>query len=821
MRIVSFIFALLVSLIADAQTISPGRYAAMGDSCKNIHEYSKAISLYNKIDDNTKSASAYLSKQFGLAFCYKELGDYDKAESIYSHLIESNKRVNSATINLANLYNLTGRYEDAIRLVNKTDMSSDAEKRTLTLGNAYSYLGRNEQALEFYDYIISTTPQNESAYFIACNGKAYIELNKENYETAVPLFKQVVDFYDINNPRHYQALGNLALAKGLGSEKEEGLRLINQALLWQSTHIGKQHFDYIRCLYKKAQIQMSSGAKKEAAETYSEYFKREKDNIIRYFSTMTEKERLAYWKSKKSTIAQCYTLEEEAPELLYEVALFSKTIMLLSNSNFRKIVNNDAKTLSLYSKLEDIRRKQIHIDDKEEFAKLDQAAENLEKEILKSCDTYASFKKEMNISISDAKKALKAKNDVAIEFIKYSKCSENTYAALILDKSGRVQFCPLLDESYFDKKLKGTPYTINNIIEGNVYSAKDKLYKNRNVAQDVWSPILNKIPSTGKIYFAPDGIFHKFAIEYFCDSVDNGRNFKDIYRLSSTRTLLQRKDKLQGKLLLVGGVDYDDMSFLTLQEYANRNTSDILRRENMPPANDTPYPYLYGSTNEIDSICQRMKLQDITTIRNSAATEDSLKAVLGNFDIAHIATHGYTYHIEDECQSETENSADLSVYRSGIVLAGANKACSTSIQGREDGILSASEISELKLEGLKLIVLSACQTALGETSDEGPIGLIRGFKKSGAKEIVASLWEVSDEATLHLMTFFYEAISKGTPSHEALKIAQEKLRKMEVTEEVKEFNKQQKKYISKGIITKTPYDRPCFWAPFIIIDSLN
>ena len=99
--------------------------------------------------------------------------------------------------------------------------------------------------------------------------------------------------------------------------------------------------------------------------------------------------------------------------------------------------------------------------------------------------------------------------------------------------------------------------------------------------------------------------------------------------------------------------------------------------------------------------------------------------------------------------------------------------------GIEDGILTADEISKLDLRGLDLVVLSACQTALGDiTSGEGVFGLQRGFKNAGAKTIIMSLWNVSDFATQHLMTSFYNHYLSGLPKEQSFRMAQKELREM-------------------------------------------
>jgi CHAT domain-containing protein len=189
------------------------------------------------------------------------------------------------------------------------------------------------------------------------------------------------------------------------------------------------------------------------------------------------------------------------------------------------------------------------------------------------------------------------------------------------------------------------------------------------------------------------------------------------------------------------------------------------------------------------------------------ATEESFKKLSGTgVKLMHIATHGF-YEPANKAKSFSDflttgnqnNKEDLSLSRSGLFLAGAASALDPIKRkdipdGVEDGILTAKEISRLDFSGLDLVVLSACQTGLGEITDEGVFGLQRGFKKAGAQTIVMSLWKVDDAATKDLMTAFYKNMTSGMSKREAFVTALKELRKQ--------------------------YSDPQKWAAFIMVDAL-
>ena len=115
------------------------------------------------------------------------------------------------------------------------------------------------------------------------------------------------------------------------------------------------------------------------------------------------------------------------------------------------------------------------------------------------------------------------------------------------------------------------------------------------------------------------------------------------------------------------------------------------------------------------------------------------------------------------------------LFRSGLALTGANYAWTTGrrIEGLNDGILTAYEISNLDLSGTDLVFLSACETGLGDLSnEEGVFGLRRAFKLAGADELIISLWQVPDEQTLQLTSAFYDYYLTSGNAAEALHQAQ-------------------------------------------------
>jgi len=201
-----------------------------------------------------------------------------------------------------------------------------------------------------------------------------------------------------------------------------------------------------------------------------------------------------------------------------------------------------------------------------------------------------------------------------------------------------------------------------------------------------------------------------------------------------------------------------------------------------PRVSPTSQPRLHAlPSDKLERSAQDTGLVNFDRLVASRREADAIVALAGE----HLSNEALDF----DASLETATSPDLSQYRivhfathallnsqhpelSGIVLSLVDR------QGRpQDGFMQAQEVYNLRLNA-DLVVLSACQTALGkEVEGEGLIGLTRGFMYAGAPRVLASLWRVPDRATMVLMRRFYSGIlSKGLPAAAALREAQAAMR---------------------------------------------
>ena len=215
------------------------------------------------------------------------------------------------------------------------------------------------------------------------------------------------------------------------------------------------------------------------------------------------------------------------------------------------------------------------------------------------------------------------------------------------------------------------------------------------------------------------------------------------------------------------------------------------------------WAYLQNTLLEVEQIKKLLKVRgvDVTTYSGPYATEGAFKQLDGTTaDVVHIASHGYyipqtkratiPYFSNSE---STENIQDELFY-SGLILSGGQRswADSTFKPDNNDGILTAYEISKLDLHNVNLVVLSACETGLGDDLFDGIFGLQRAFKKAGVSSILMSLWQIDDKATSEYMSLFYEKLVEGYSKHDA--------------------------YISTVLTMKEKYPDANYWASFVLLD---
>ena len=230
--------------------------------------------------------------------------------------------------------------------------------------------------------------------------------------------------------------------------------------------------------------------------------------------------------------------------------------------------------------------------------------------------------------------------------------------------------------------------------------------------------------------------------------------------------------------VLFGGIDYmvDTTTWKNVASSYHTTSETATSRGYGKNLNDFNYEkrggyeiweYLEGTAKEAEIINKLMLKNNISTkyYTKIEATEEVFKSLSNNTPtVLHIATHGFyfpadkrPYKVSKNLTRSKNTHSNNPLIRSGLIFAGANHTWNNEdVQGIEDGTLSAYEVSHLNLFDCKLVVLSACQTGLGDVGgSEGIYGLQRGFKMASVDFMIYTLWSVDDHATQLFMTTFF------------------------------------------------------------------
>ena len=406
-----------------------------------------------------------------------------------------------------------------------------------------------------------------------------------------------------------------------------------------------------------------------------------------------------------------------------------------------------------------------------------------EMSFLKSISDNEGFEKYKITTLTwlDVKRVLN-KGQVAIEFINVpidlaTPDRRRYYALVITHESNYPSLVQLFDESDLVILLKNEGTVEEQINKTYTGSSFERLYNL------IWKPLNKYTDGSDKVFVSLSGILHKISFPVLTINEKYDVKILSSLRKLALKTNLAEVSVPNRNATLYGDIDYGLNGTLfpkkTRTIENDEFLSSIIRRSG--------YDSLPGTRNEIEDIAVILRKSKFQTnkIMKSAATEKSFRSLSQNSpNILHLATHGF-YYPSDKIpslsgfltqESELDYRLKNPFYRSGLLFAGANRLSSGS--QLNDGILTSYDISRLDLSGLDLLVLSACETGLGDIrGGEGVYGLQRAFKLAGVENMVISLWKVPDKETSVLMKLFYEYhIRDHFNKQESLKMAQRVMR---------------------------------------------
>lgn len=802
-----------------------GLYNRLGKIPQAEESYLEAKSILDRLQGDMSEYQLILDGN--LANNYLALGNYDLAETMYLKNIEIDKEfygddsypVGLESANLASNYMYAGKLAKAESYFLKAgevyksivgEESSDYAITLQSLSSVYTRMGNLEkaksmalQAVSIFEKTSKDPRQLAFAnYYLAEAYFANDELEEaERYhKTALDLRKKTLGE---NHPDYAFSTTKLAILNWKKGDYKTALKYYKETF--------DNYFNQINVVFPILSEE----------EKTKFYYNRLKPAFEQYNSFIIETS-----SEDKSLLGEMYDNQLATKGLiLYASGKIKQSIIKSGDSTLIAKYNTWIDQKETLAKLFSSGDMEVSVRNKK-IDSLTTASNNLEKELSASSSSFASAFANKNVKWQDIQQTLKS-GEAAVEIIRFRDFSTDSagvftdevyYAALILTaetteapeivimKNGK-----LMESRYLSNYRNAIKYKVDEDYSYRLF----------------WRPIANKLQGINKVYFSPDGVYNQISI-YTLRNPASGNftldeleiqvitNSKDLLAVSTTSS--------PGQSYLFGYPNYnmgilDDNADVAnsskdAQEAAkaaaeNRgrgasrggdrggrgaesNSVSISRGGSIPRGlrgnmlrymrSNQLLALLPGTKKEvglIDSLYQVKNVEVITYLSNEAL-EESIKKI-NNPKVLHIATHGF--FLESQAgDGNTDEYMENPLLRSGLILAGANSfiangKISETQTFAEDGILTAYEAMNLNLEDTELVVLSACETGLGEVKNgEGVYGLQRAFSVAGAETMIMSMWTVDDEATQELMTIFYEEWLSGKTKQQAFITAQKRLK---------------------------------------------
>ncbi|NEQ47500.1 MAG: tetratricopeptide repeat protein [Leptolyngbya sp. SIOISBB] len=768
-----------------------------------------------------------------LALLYWEQGRYEEAEPLHKESLsilreqwgDHHPSVGIGLDNLAELYRVQGRYDEAEPLFKEAQVI------------LREYLGERHPDVAINLGHLAGVHQIQGRY----------EEAEQHYLEAIDILQEALGE---RHPVVAVSLNNLAVLYRIQGRYQEAENLYQEALDIRQEQLGERHpvvaatLNNLSTLYR---TRMDTG---RALDYLQKALEIEEHILSLNLISLTEAQRQDFAAAVDST-TRAISLSIEVPEALplgLSTLLRRKGRLLEVGSNSSQALrqNLDEESQSLLDNLANIRQSlsklifspPTNLSSEQyltEITRLEQQSEDIEKKI---SQRSAVFRAESQpVELANVQAQIPA-DGILLEYALYQPFNisdqsiwwgDPRYAAYLLFPNGRIEVVDLGDAAEIDTAVQSFVRLLQNRnAEFKRTGARPRLREvdieqvTSNVKELVFDPIAPYLQDTNHLLISPDGQLNLLPFEAL--QTEAGGDYLvqqyQISYLNSGRDLLKFDviEPSQNPAVIVANPDYETADFLPQGDAIANDSAqpavavapraesmgDNRRSTELSQLNEfAPLP---GTAAEAEAI--RPLLPNAVIRTESDATENLLKSVESP-RILHIATHGFFLPNVDRPNPSGQRGISViasdnpfatavtpgvvvenPLLRSGLALAGFN----TRTSGSEDGVFTALEASQLNLFGTQLVVLSACDTGLGDIANgEGVYGLRRAFALAGAETQLLSLWQVDDFGTQSLMARYYENLTAGMGRSEALREVQ-----LEMIEQGGE------------------YSHPYYWAAFVL-----
>ncbi|MCS7028399.1 MAG: tetratricopeptide repeat protein [Bacteroidia bacterium] len=744
-----------------------------------------------------------------LALLYRVQGKYAESELLYKEAREIRAKVlgkehpdyAQSCNGLATLYYAQGKYAEAEVLYKEskeirakvlgkehTDYISSCNNLALLYKDQGKYADAEPLFKEAKEICARVLGKEHPLYATYSSNLAGLYYAQDKYTDAEPLYKEAkeicIKVLGKEHPLYANSCNNLAALYQVQGKYVDSELLFKEAKEIRAKVLGKEHPDYANSCNNLASLYQTRNQYEIAEALFLEAIQIKLKEIESNFKILSEEEKEKYIQANINRYLnsfQNFALKRYAQNPVitqesYNLILQTKGLILQSTEKIKnRILNSKDEELKKlyvewkltkdkYAKAQNLtynerKQKKINLDS------LAQQANELEKQLALKSEDFAYTFVPKPITWKDIQNKL-TKNQAAIEIVQVEANKDSVvYFGLLITKWSKypelilLPYGNMLEKQFFINYYRSTRHKILDPYSYNAF----------------WKAFADKLKDIKQVFFSPDGIYYKINVSTLYNVEQNRYVFDEVevINVTNSKDLLEKKSVASKNSYLIGNPKFN----LELDTKDNEKPIEQRSIENLSQ--------LEGAEREVKQICNF--LSNAVTVTGADATEEFIKS-LKNPRVLHIATHGYFK--KGQYQSSTQ-----AMLNAGLLFAGVVDYDRMEMRplDKEDGKLTAFEVMNMELDSTELVVLSACETGLGQASKEGVYGLQRAFKVAGAQSIIMSLWKVNDEATQLLMTKFYENWQKkGMHKRKAFEAAQKEIRKQ--------------------------YKEPYYWGAFVMIE---
>jgi CHAT domain-containing protein/tetratricopeptide (TPR) repeat protein len=790
------------------------------------YEYEKEILLYEEVKViSNKDDRAYISANNNLSVAFEEIGDYENALKIAievaGNTLETDHNYFIRLQNLAFIYAELGEFEEGLTTYEKAVTSCRNifgtnhplyAKLTDCIGQLYLHKGDFEQAKilfrEALSVLLKSFDENHSEYGFYLNHYTSSLLGLNQNDEAIELMIKNIKISELNanteSQDYYRKKLGLAKAYNKIGNYNEALPILISYTEKIKQKLGDRHPDYGDMLKSLGDTYMGLEQVEKAIPVIDSFNTVLISQIDKVFKFRSEKQKKSFLKitnrnfdELQSIAYQLNTPNGRLNEINLDNQIMLKGLLLNNSKNLLSqlstLNNTDINSeILIYRSVKTKLTRTLSLPFEERILDIDSLKNLVNTKESKLVKLYStSFKQTMNLYQSWRQSQSKLdKNDVSIEFSYYQYSNKNKstdsilYVAYIFKKDWEY---PKMISLFEEKQLKSI---LSKQGPNQLYSSRGSKAKGASntkaIFDLVWSPLEKYVTNSSNIYYAPSGLLNQISFAALGEKGKKTLSEKhNLFQLSTSGVLANIKiTPVTNSALFIGGIDYDSL----LSSNKNIIQDSFLKREGIKSSRSSgeSWTYLPGTLKEVETLQTILESNGSHVDRWSGkeATETNFKKLSGKSpNILHVATHGFFYENLNKKPPSSFNLSTEDQYRlaedpllrSGLLLAGANQTWKNGHNKNQvdDGILTAMEIANMDLSNTDIVVLSACETGLGDIDgSEGVYGLQRAFKMAGVHIIIMSLWEVPDIETAEFMSLFYSNWMQSNKVKQAFNDAQ-------------------------------------------------